>query len=881
MTGPWRVSLRLAWRQIWRAKRRSLLVVAMIGGPVLLFAAVSTLYRTAYDHSEAEAALLQLGSADALVTANHGPLPQDPTGHFYESADGHGAAQWSTSEQVAEATGGQVTAYRTGENLVLIPAEHGARAVEAREVDLRRPAASGLATLTDGRLPRTTGEVLVSRALADRGYATGDRLPIEGRGIRTVVGVMRLSGVSPQSELLVGLPGSVLGDADANAAYLVDTGGRPIGWEQVQELNRHGLIVQSRAVILDPPPTAGPTEVSESFLAVAAILLIVVIVLLEVVLLAGPAFAVGTRRQARLLALVVATGATGRQVRRIVLTQAAVLGAGSAIAGAALGVVLLALARPWLEVPLNAMLYPLQVGPVDLLALVVAGTFAAVVAARLPAAQAARQDTVAVLAGRRGEVAGRRGWPIVGLVLAVAGAALVAFGTPRIGGEGLVAAGTIAVVVGAILVTPVVIRAVGRLGGRFPLSMRLASRDAARHTSRTAPAVAAIMATVAGLTTVAIASSSDSAEQRRDYEPRLAMGAMAIKIPSVRPATAVGLTGQVERELPGSRPALAYETGPNVSADDGAGRRDLGVLAWSCRRADVEACLAAGGGQEIRSAAEIYGNVVARPDAIGFWLATPLPAAQRRVLERGGVLVSNPKAIGPDGTVRAVTYREEPQGEGTTLTDTKVVQLPAVALPPATGPVSEYVAETAMTPQTAKRLGLDTAPSRIVVPPPPGGISSGREDRLRQLVLGVSQFSEVYVERGYIDPSTTIFLLLGVVGALIVLVATGTATALALDDARPDFATLAAIGAAPATRRTAAAGQAAITGVLGALFGVAVGTAPGLALTWPLTAPSAGGHVIDMPWLLLGTVVVAVPLVAVLGAAVLTRSKVAMMRRYE
>ena len=48
---------------------------------------------------------------------------------------------------------------------------------------------------------------------------------------------------------------------------------------------------------------------------VAVIVLIVVMALLEVVLLAGPAFAVGARRQSRTLALMAATGGTPAQSR--------------------------------------------------------------------------------------------------------------------------------------------------------------------------------------------------------------------------------------------------------------------------------------------------------------------------------------------------------------------------------------------------------------------------------------------------------------------------------------------------------------------------------------------------------------------------------------
>ena len=63
-----------------------------------------------------------------------------------------------------------------------------------------------------------------------------------------------------------------------------------------------------------------------------------------------------------------------------------------------------------------------------------------------------------------------------------------------------------------------------------------------------------------------------------------------------------------------------------------------------------------------------------------------------------------------------------------------------------------------------------------------------------------------------------------------------TATFLALSDARPDLATLAAVGAAPRSRRGVAASYALVVGFVGALLGAVVGFIPGIAITCPLTS---------------------------------------------
>ena len=90
-----------------------------------------------------------------------------------------------------------------------------------------------------------------------------------------------------------------------------------------------------------------------------------------------------------------------------------------------------------------------------------------------------------------------------------------------------------------------------------------------------------------------------------------------------------------------------------------------------------------------------------------------------------------------------------------------------------------------------------------------------------------------------------------------------TATFLALSDARPDLATLSAVGASPRTRRGVASSYALVVGLVGALLGAAVGFIPGIAVTlpadrrgWTPTTPAPSpGHYLDIPWLLIGALV--------------------------
>ena len=154
----------------------------------------------------------------------------------------------------------------------------------------------------------------------------------------------------------------------------------------------------------------------------------------------------------------------------------------------------------------------------------------AFLAAVVPASIASRQDVVAVLAGRRGDRQPSLRSPLLGLVLlgvGIAGAVAGAGARNDLnGGDGslLIAGSAVVSVLGMILVVPVVVAVLARLARRLPLVARYAVRDAARHRTRTVPAVAAVAATVAGVVALGIANASDAAESEATYTPQVAMG---------------------------------------------------------------------------------------------------------------------------------------------------------------------------------------------------------------------------------------------------------------------------------------------------------------------------------------------------------------------
>ena len=151
--------------------------------------------------------------------------------------------------------------------------------------------------------------------------------------------------------------------------------------------------------------------------------------LIEVVLLAGPAFAVGARRQSRSLALMAATGGTPRQARRVVLGSAVVLGGVASLIGVAAGIGFGRALVPVLQAHSSTWFGPVEFPWLHLLGIAGFGLLSAFLAAVVPATIASRQDVVAVLAGRRGDRKPSLRSPILGVVLLGAGVAGAAYGS--------------------------------------------------------------------------------------------------------------------------------------------------------------------------------------------------------------------------------------------------------------------------------------------------------------------------------------------------------------------------------------------------------------------------------------------------------------------
>ena len=544
---------------------------------------------------------------------------------------------------------------------------------------------------------------MLTTALADRlGVTTGDTVTVGERATPLAV-VGTVDSTSRDDDLAALVTPSALAGAATSArppqdVHLVDLP-TAATWADVQRANAAGYLLSVRADVPDAPPVQ--TYDSGQSTVLTALALVVGMTLLEIVLLAGPAFAVGAKRQQRQLALLQATGAQRSDVGRVVLASGLVLGAVGGVTGVVLGLGLATGAVPALVAWQHTLPGPFEVRPLELAAIALVGVGIAVAAALLPARNAARQDPLAGLTGRRGVTRGRSWLPVVGLAATVAGA-VVAYQAALARSVNGVLAGSILAELGLVAVTPFLVGQVGRLGPLLPVAPRLALRDAARNRGRTAPAVSAILAAVAGSVAVGTYVASQDRYDEERYTPSARMGSAVVQLdPSSGSAEAARTA--LTRALPDAEVLLTRSVASFTTASP-----SLSPVLPEARRCPLEGltseptaaqlrlaesdprCSGDGGGSSYTS--YFPGELVGGPDLLHAVTGVSDPAADR-VLAAGGVVVPSQYLRG-DGTVEIVVQpaeepAEEPTGAPAAVTDPpaggRSVVLPAAALPGSAG----------------------------------------------------------------------------------------------------------------------------------------------------------------------------------------------------
>ena len=782
-------------------------------------------------------------------------------------------------------------------------------------VDATSPLTRGYVEVLTGRAPTRTDEVALTKQAMERvGAGIGGTVTnaVSGRTY-TVVGEVEFPSLLDQVVLFAPIPEPNQDGFSFNESGWLAHTPTPITWDEVLRLNKSGIIVASRAVYENPPPVdqvpwlVGPDQIATEELAV--IVLIAGLALLEIVLLAGPAFAVSARRRQRQLALVAANGGTPAHVRRIVLADGVVLGLVGAAVGIVIGIAGAFLARPWVEELLqHARAGGYRVFPTALLTIAALAVVTGVLAALVPAFNTARQSVVASLAGRRGVTRSRKRWIAVGVAMVGLGGAIAVAGTFQVNAT-VILAGLVVGELGLVLCTPSLVGLIARVGRILPLAPRIALRDAARNRAAAAPAISAVMAAVAGSVALGLYLDSSHTRDRASYQQAMPTGTVQVYIGSGDPARTPS-TGAIEQAVRSTLPVTDVHPIGSVVCPPEASADRYGCSMQPVPHDECPQLKKMYGGEELsieeRRAAEAdprcdrrliysgYGSVVDDGSALATLSGATGDelARARATLGAGGIVVNKPSLI-KDGVVTVSIVRprtdgsRDPSEQPAILPGAPYRLDPSQSVTTMTFPgylltTDDGWGSTVYSPGAVDKAGLGTAVGSLVA-------STNRmptqqeEDRAAAATQPLEAF--IQIEHGPTFETDPRLLLLIAAAVAITLGAAGVGTGLAAADSRTDLSTLAAVGASPRVRRGLSLSQSGVIAGLGSVLGAAAGMGAAIAVITALNQsenvlwPGPGPLPIVAPWLALLVALVITPFVAILGAGLFTRSRLPIERR--
>jgi putative ABC transport system permease protein len=894
----WRVALRLARRDAWRAKGRSLLVVLLIALPV---AVVTSVYVFATVQSAQYGDRVRIHAmvgdvADAWIQPVGGTVYQAPNGNL-GSSDGSVTGVPGTSDPVKgdQGAGGSAATLPSQQQLLaalppgtrLVPVgtpvgvtiEDGAWGVSSALTlaDVRDPMNAGRWHLASGRLPAKVDEVALSNAVARRLHVgVGATVTVTALDSRRTARLTVVGTASPLSVQWTGaadgvtLPAALGQTADPTQGYLAAVP-RPLIWADVRAVNRAGGSLESLP-IYDAPPSfcrvdqiclddrgATTTDVTEPTPVQAADAarkaaegaVIVVLVVLQIALLAGPAFAVQLRRRQRELGLVSASGGSAAVLRRTMLASGVVLGLVGAVVGLVVGwgaVWFLGGVLPWWSPLADTLGAPVGVPPFppELLAFALVGMVSAMAAAAVPAVMAGRGDVIDALKGQRPLPPVRRRTPIVGVVMAGVGLAITAYATAQ--SDPLVlGVGVIVGELGLVLLMPWLVVQLGRPAARLPVSLRIAVRDSGRHRMRTAAAACAVMAAAAAAvaaSTWAVSSASLAGSADRNLPEGVVVAQVGAPtdtngVPTQPIASTITQArSSIDGAVPGARTTLVRQLVPAAAQASGTGM--VTCTSWpTWSSTDVSPrgvpLDQPCSGRSVSGNRNLSGVLeVQDVDALDQLLGPLAPLDEAKAALRAG------KAL------VLTPHTLDPQGrvwlqamrydEGAAPT---AVPVPGMEVLTGAFPSEVIVGPAALEAAPLRGLAVaDPSYAWLLVAPasPDTADQPTTQDRITLAFAKAGLSGGVSDDGVVIDPVVLILGIGAVATLLLALIAGLMVTALALADGRADLQTLAAVGGPPRVRRRFAAASAGFVTGLGCL----VGAVSGLAVAWVLL-PLVGG----------------------------------------
>jgi putative ABC transport system permease protein len=459
-----RAVVRWAWRLFWREWRQQLLVLALI-----VVATAATILAASVAVNTPPPAQAGFGTAQDQATLG-GPSAQIA---IQIAALQHRFGRVDVIENQTLAIPGLNSTYD-----LRAQNPHGA---------FGRP----MLSLLSGHDPTGAGQVAVTKGLASTFGLKVGGVWHQGGQARQVVGIVQ----NPQSLLdnfALVAPGQVT--APTQVTVLFDAPGvRP---------------ASLGPNVLTPAMVAQKNVLNPETISITAVTL----GMLLIGLVAVGGFTVLAQRRLRSLAMLGALGATDKNIRRVVRANGAVTGVVGAVIGLVLGLAAWLAYRPHVESSAHHVIGPFQLPWLVIVIAMVLAVVATFLAAARPARTVTRIPVVTALSGRPAPPKMVRRWAVpVGIIFLVIAFLLLGKSAASRGqgnGQFSLVLGFVAMTVALILLAPLCLGTLARLGRWSPIAMRLALRDLARYRARSGSALGAISLGVMIAVIICIASAA-------------------------------------------------------------------------------------------------------------------------------------------------------------------------------------------------------------------------------------------------------------------------------------------------------------------------------------------------------------------------------------
>jgi len=490
-----RAVTRWAWRLFRREWRQQLLVLALI-----IVAVAATVLGAAVATNTPPPANAGFGTAQDLATF------QAPDPHLATqiAALRHHFGRVDVIENQTVAIPGSISTY----NL--------------RAQDPHGPFGQPMLSLVTGHYPTGPGQVAVTDGVAATFNLTiGDVWHQSGKA-RRVVGIVE----NPQSlldEFALVAPGQV--SAPTQVTVLFNAPGVAVANNQLQGLASLGPNVS----------TPGSASSSNVLNPETIVLALATVGMLLIALVSVGGFTVLAQRRLRSLGMLGALGATDKNIRLVVRANGVVVGVVGTLTGAALGLAAWLAYRPRLEMSAHHVIGAFALPWVVIVPAMMLAVLATFLAASRPARTITRVPIVTALSGRPAPPKRVHRSALPGVILLVAAFVLLSLtGRSHGSGGGMLelVLGFVALIVAVILLSPLCLATLARLGWHAPIAVRLALRDLSRYRARSGSALAAISLGVLIAVVICVESAARFGNVLDYAGPNLASNQLIIYTPN-------------------------------------------------------------------------------------------------------------------------------------------------------------------------------------------------------------------------------------------------------------------------------------------------------------------------------------------------------------